>query len=116
MDLTKNRYSSQYDVPNVNGFAKKREWTVVGEPLAADWVDLGFGIGYVFKSEQEAKRELQDAISAFERDIRELKRGNFQSIYGQTVVDKSEQLEIIAEYTEVYNKLKKWKIAPIFGG
>lgn len=115
MDLSKNRYSSQYDAAKVNGFAKKRDWTVVGEPLLADWVDVGFGIGTVWSREQDAKKDLQEAISAFERDIRELKRGNFRSIYGQEVPDKSEQLEIIAEYTSLFNKLKKWKIVPIFG-
>lgn len=116
MDFSANRYSSQWEPKKENGFSKSRKFKIVGEPLNADWVDIGFGIGTTFPSEQEAKKEIQEAISAFERDISEMKRGKFSQIYGEQVVDKADQLEIIGEYENLLKKIKKWKVEPVFGG
>ena len=115
MNLKSNRYSSQWEPKKENGFSKSRKFKIVGEPLNADWADVGFGIGTTFSSEQEGKKELQEAISSIERDISEMKRGKFAQIYGEQVVDKADQLAIIGEYEDLLKKLKKWKLEPVFG-
>jgi hypothetical protein len=111
LDLTKNRYSSQWRAENA---AKK--FKIVGQKIKSDYNVADCDAGDVFSSEEQARR----SIDATKKDIQDYRRriimGDRRDITLTPELEKKRQREIDQEtdlMDSVLEKIKNWKIEAV---
>jgi hypothetical protein len=121
LDLTKNRYSSQWRAENA--FSREKQFKIIGddsefERLVSKHKDIQLSQlstpGTVAKTESEARQGIKDVISALEESQQKVK--STEGWFGESDNDTPKHLrEKYYDLQKAKQIAKSWKVEPVFG-